>query len=279
MKEIFLNLNFDDFHPQNDNVGDFGGLGGAAISFFEELFREFPNLKITMFTTPNWVDRPMKFPSSWYHLRKLFGIRPVVPSYINEPFRIDKHNNWCAWVKQKISEGRLEIMVHGYKHHNKNITVHGQEFLNIKYETAKESIEKAEKLFDQCGIHYVKGFRPPGWGYSSGLFKALKELNYSIVSIFPSQFRISEVGDINGFLVPPQNVSVHESIEIALAEAEKSGLVFLKGHIAYQYGSEIIENGLSEKNKENLKQILRELELNYSVNYVNLYSFTLSHRK
>ncbi len=279
MKELFFNLNFDDYHPQNDAEGDFGGLGGQAHLFFEELYKEFPSLVITMFTTPNWIDRPMTMPLPWYHLKKYFGIRPIVPCRKGEPYRIDKHSEWCEWTRKKVSEGRMEIMLHGYEHHNPNSTIHGQEFLDMEYEESKRRIVEAERLFGECGIPFVKGFRPPGWGYSGGLLRALKDLKYEIVGLFPSHFKLSTVSNVGGLLVPPQNASIHEPLERILEEAERTGAVFLKGHIAYRYGGETIENGLSEKNKENLKKILRELGGRYDVRYVGLYDFTLSHRK
>ncbi len=105
MKEILLNLNFDDFHTQTDEEGDFGGdLENGNFRYIKALWDEFPGLKITLFTTPNWIDRPYQYHHYFYHIRKLLGIRPVVPHHNGEPFRIDKHPEWCKQVRQWIKE-------------------------------------------------------------------------------------------------------------------------------------------------------------------------------
>lgn len=269
-KKIFFNLNFDDFHPQNDRWGDFGGLGGNVQKRIEELLNSFTDLKITMFTTPNWIDRPFLFSKYFYYLRFFLKIFPVVKPLAGEPFNLLKHPDWCDWVRKKVLEDRLEIAVHGYNHHNSHRVIHGQEFFDLESQNLEKKISLAEKLFDEAKIPFVKGFRPPGWGMSSCLISILLKRNYKFAGLFPSSYRLSKVGDLDGLKIIPQNYSINEPVSVALEQAEKTGVVFAKGHLAVNYGKEKMPNGLSEDNFNNLLSVISTLKESYDVQFVSL---------
>lgn len=276
MKDIIFNINFDDFHPQMDKFGDFGGdpkFGNFKLIL--ELLKEFPGLKITMFTVPNWIDKPFTCSSYYYHIRKLLGMQPVVPNYKDEPFRLDKHKDWCAKVREFIKKDRLEIAVHGYNHHNPKSVIHGQEFAGLSYQESKKKILNAEKIFKKCQIPYVRIFRPPGWGISKGMFEALRDLNYiaatnqSNSKTFQIHKISSGVSDIGGLKNIPQNYSIKDNPNEAFREAKTHGVVYAKGHMVYNYGQEIIENGLNN-NINNLQTVLKILNKKYKIKYIFL---------
>lgn len=267
-KVVYFNLNFDDFHPQSSP--DFGGdPERGAFRCLRELLHEFPGLKITLFTVPNWIDRPRIGPPAWYLLKQKLGLKVIKP-YAHEPFRLDKHPAWCASVRSLVREGRFEIAVHGYFHCNPYLFAHGQEFVGLDEKEAYERILKAEEIFQRCDIPYVKGFRPPGWGLSAGLIRALKKLNYWFISPFPSHLRLSKVGFLEGMVVPPQNYSIAEEPAIAFKLAEEYGVVFAKGHMVYKYGNEIMENGITDKTLRNLRYVLKSLNERFEVRYVTI---------
>lgn len=268
MKKIFLNLNFDDFHPQKDP--DFGGDPESGIFLlFKKLLKDFPGLKITLFTVANWIDKPRQGPNFFFYLKEKFGFKVIEP-YKTEPFRIDKHLNWSKEVRRLAEENKFEIAIHGYYHCNPYLFSHSQEFKNLGEKETEERILKAEELFKKMEIPFKKIFRPPGWGMSENLIKVLKKLNYKIISIFPSELKISKFGFLEGLLIPPQNFRILEDPKDVINIAQEQGLVFIKGHIVQKWGSEIMRNSINKKNWENLYKTLTLLNEKFNVNYVTL---------
>lgn len=264
---IFFNLNFDDFHPQLSP--DFGGDPDSGnFILFRRLLAEFPELKITLFTVPNWIDRPRRIPGPWYHLKRALGL-PIIHPLANEPFRLDKHQRWSDVVGALASAGRLEIAVHGYYHCNPWNYAHAQEFSHLEESQAYERIAQAEQLLGRCGIPFVKGFRPPGWGMSAGLIRALKRLNYRFISPFSPYLRLSRIGVFEGMAVPPQNWGLIDDPTLAVDLAATHGVVFAKGHIAPRYGVETMD-GITPTRWQNLRRVLHELHDHFEVRFVTM---------
>lgn len=270
-KQILVNLNFDDFHPQTDAWGDFGGnLERGVFRYVSQLWDEFPGLVVTMFTTPNWIDRPSRISSPYYHIRRLLGLRPVVAHAEGEPYRLDKHPEWCAAVRGYVAAGKMEVAVHGYYHYNPDTVIHGQEFIGLDHAASLDRIRRAEELFAQCGIPFTKGFRPPGWGMSAGLVRALHDMQYHFVGFSGTPRKLVVPEWIAGMLNVPQNYSIKEAFEEAVRQAEKHGIVFMKGHMCYQHGRETIENGLNDRHFQNARTALRLLHEKFDVRYASL---------
>lgn len=271
MRKVYVNINFDDFHPQF--YPDFGGDPNRGIfQLLRDLLNEFLGLKITLFTTPNWIDCPRRGPKVWYFFKHKLGIDVIHP-YYNEPFNIKRHPIWCDVVRSLVKEGRFEIAVHGYHHCNPRLYAHNQEFSGLNELESYERIIKAEKLFKECGIPFVKGFRPPGWGLSGGLIQALKKLNYLFFAPFSSHLRLSRIGILEGMAIPPSNYSCAENPIIVNELARKYGVVFIKGHLAYKYGWEKIENGITSKTQHNIREALKQLTDNFDVQYVTILEY------
>lgn len=270
-KTIVVHLNFDDFHPQRNSDGDFGDIGsGGALEHMENLTQEFPGLTISLFTVPNWIDQPYRRHRYMYLIRHIFGLYPVVASHQDQPFLISKHPLWCQKVNELVAAGKFEIANHGYFHHNPHIRIHGQEFMGLSEAENRKRILLAEEEFTKAGLRFVKAFRPPGWGVNATLTKVLRELNYKMYAPYSSRSKTSKVEIKDGLLTLPQNWSIRESPQEALRMAEKTGAVFMKGHMVYKYGSETIENGITPEYWQNLRQALMLLNEKYNVTYVSL---------
>ena len=267
---VYFNLNFDDFHPQY--FPDFGGQPDAGVfQLFRELLDDFPGLKITLFTVPNWIDRPRTWPRPWYWAKRALGL-PIIQPLRGEPFRIDKHMGWCQAVRTMVTEGKFEIAVHGCDHCNPLRYAHSQEFADRDETEAFERVARAEELFDLCGIPFVKGFRPPGWGLSAGLIRALRRLRYRFISPFSPYLRLNRIGVFEGLAVPPQNWGIVDDPEVAVGLAEACGVVFAKGHIAARYGAETMD-GITPKTWDNLRRTLHELHRRFDVRFVTMDQF------
>ena len=270
-KTILVNLNFDDFHPEDDTWGDFGGtVDSGVFKRLSDITTQFPGLVVTLFTTPNWIDRPYAAHRYWYALREKLGLRPVVSPQAGEPFKLTKHRAWCEAVQKLVAEKRFEIAVHGYLHTNPASRIHGQEFAGIAREETLAKIRSAESELSAAGIPFIKAFRPPGWGENPYLAAALKETGYEIFARDSSHAKTSSMGTCEGMKTIPQNWSIRESTEEALRLAEETGVVFMKGHLVYQYGKETIENGITDAFWTTLVETLSSLTQQYDVQFVSL---------
>lgn len=258
MENTYFNLSFDDVHPESSSDGmDCGGDRDSGVfKYLIKLWEKYPKLKITLFVTPNWIDRANDpFPVKQF--KRLAGLK-YTKTWQDEPFLLTKHKVWCKWLN---SFPNCEIAIHGYNHHT-DARFHSQEFQNMPYDECKKRLERAECIFRESGLHYVRGFRPPGWGISDELFQALRELNYDFISIDSIPCRINnlsryKVEKYRGLVNVPQNWDIArgtngEGVDIA----RKYGLLMAKGHISNSYDGEYIGNGLNGRTFERLCDLL-----------------------
>lgn len=262
-----VNINFDDVHPEGSNhIADCGGdLEKGVFGYMVRLLDEFPTLKFTLFVTPNWIDKPCDH-MVFKRIKKLLGLT-YTKQWDNEPFRLDKHLDWCEWLNEFTKKGIMEVAVHGLYHHRKS-DPHSAEFEGLPYGECKQRLILAEKIFKDAGLRYTKGFRPPGWGISEGLFKALKEQNYLYVALDPIACKIPlnelpryRISTYKGLINVPQNWDIKNGKVAEGVEILKTyGLLSVKGHIQDRYGRDYIGNGLTEESYENIRAILIKLE-------------------
>ena len=247
MNSVYFNLSFDDVHPESSGDGtDCGGdRDGGVFRYFPRLLRKCPELKITLFVTPNWID---KANDSFFlrNMKRIFGMK-YFNTWVGEPFLLTKHKDWCSWLN---SFKNIEVAVHGYSHHADR-KLHSQEFQDMGYNDCRARLVNAERVFKDAGLNYVKGFRPPGWGISDGLFEALKDLKYDFISLDSVACNVGDlsrykVEDYRGLWNVPQNWDIARgTIDEALEILDKYGLLMAKGHISNYYDGERIGNGLN----------------------------------
>jgi peptidoglycan/xylan/chitin deacetylase (PgdA/CDA1 family) len=213
----------------------------GPLKYCKELIDDFPKIKITLFVTPNWIDLPNQLFIK-RQLLKLLG-KDYTRTWEGEPFRIDKHPEWCKWLnKQK----NFEVCLHGYNHHlNRN--PHSAEFSGMVYEEARRRIKLGLALFRKAGLKHVMGFRPPGWGKSPGLMKALAEEHFKFCAC---DNKGNEPYKLDSLTIIPQNWSIHQPCMI------KEGNVLAKCHIQDIYYGEKSGNGLNKINYEHVKELL-----------------------
>jgi len=269
MPKVFFNLNFDDVHPEkSSNIADCGGdLEDGVFGYILELIGQFPKIKVTFFVTPNWIDKP-EDPFPIKHIKKSLRVN-YKNTWKDEPFRLDRHKEWCKWLNRHSKN--IEVAVHGYVHHNPNHGIwHSQEFKGASYEESLQKIKNAEALFKKADLKFVKGFRPPGWGFSDGTLKALKEMKYTFIAVSPSRSRGCKVSHLSGLKNIPQNWSIREDVSKGLEMAAKCGGVYAKGHICDKYGKDYIGNGLNKERYEKIASLLEKLENDYEVKFVTM---------
>ena len=129
-----LLLEFDDFNPKRDV---------NCLSTIQYLVRVFPNIKITLFTSPLYERNP------------LFS-----------------DQQWCRDVLQLIQSDNIRLAVHGLYHTT-------TEFKHKTYNDASISILLAESIFNHSGLPFIKVFRGPQWGMNNYTIEALIKANYT----------------------------------------------------------------------------------------------------
>ena len=260
----YLNINIDDIHPETRNyIADCGGdMERGVFKYLLKLIEEFPKIKVTLFVTPNWIDKPND-PLLIKLIKKVLGLK-YTNEWKDEPFRLDKHIEWCEWLNELVRRGNVEVAIHGLYHH-RNSDPHSAEFLGLSYEECITRLLNAERIFETSGLKYVRGFRPPGWGVSEGLFKALKDLSYVFVSLDPLACEINvpryEVSEFNSLINIPQNWDIKNGkIEEAFEILKKGNILSVKGHIQERYGRDKLNNGLTEESYKNVRKLLIRIE-------------------
>ena len=265
---VVFNLSIDDIHPESSTyLTDCGG--DREIGVFRHLLmlvKEFNNIKITLFVTANWIDKPDSY-SLLKFIKRIFRMN-YSNKWKNDPFRLDKHIEWCQWLNKLISSGNFEVGLHGLLHHHGNpyVGYHSMEFLNLSYEESLKRIIEAENIFNRAKLRFVKVFRPPGWAVSDGLFEALRELGYYLscksLNLTPEIVR--------GFLNIAPNWNIGEdSIEKGMLLAKKYGIVTAYGHITSRYGRETLKDGV-DKNLDRIRTLLIKLMKNYNVKFLSM---------
>ncbi|MFH1285259.1 MAG: DUF2334 domain-containing protein [Candidatus Micrarchaeota archaeon] len=249
-----LNINVDDVHPESaSDIADCSGEQDEGVfRFLTLLGDEFPELKMTLFVTPEW--RYKKFAGRWRRkLDFVFGSKYEL--WDETKFRLDLHPEWCSWLREKTRKGKFEIAVHGLNHYSPRYP-YSAEFQGASYEESNAKLEKAEAIFADAKLPFVRGFRTPGWGVSSGLLQALKEREYEFVSCYPNARELSAV---EGIVHVPQNWDATHLVAEARNIVKSGGLLSIKAHITKKYGSDRIANGLDEVSYAKIRKLLQDV--------------------
>lgn len=136
-KPIKLALEFDDFHPQNSNLG-----------LLEDLRDHYPEFKVSLFTIPMDIRTGQKLVISDTKNVQIAG--------------------WREAVLIAIKQGWMELCVHGLTHIP-------MEFGELPYEAAKLRIIVAERCFREAGLPYAKVFKAPNWALSKEAEQAITD--------------------------------------------------------------------------------------------------------
>jgi predicted deacetylase len=143
---VTYNLNLDDLLPRYND-----------FSLLRRLVREVPRIKVTIFMPISSRDQGE-------------GRNNIL-----------KHQGWCRSLVSLLGKN-FELSFHGWQHHLANKM---PEFKYLTKSDAKELLLRCEDAFDQMGLPYKRGFRPPVWEMSKGTEEALEELGYLYLSDSP----------------------------------------------------------------------------------------------
>jgi hypothetical protein len=252
MKKYFL-LDLDDFHPEK---GCGLELDRGPIKYLELLWSNFPELKVTLFLTPDWRYLPQFRITKFFG--KYFGISPFFRQLKEPKYRVDKKEfrEWRSWIRKNVKAKRLEVAIHGL-YHIQPCYHYASEFQHLNYNQCLKRIKIAEKILEDAKIPFVKGFRPPGWLHNEDLLKALSKLKYKY---FAAGDKL-EFDEKYNLLKIPVNCDIKETKFSEVKNIlKKTDYLFFHGHVNEYYRGEKIGNGLTEESYSNLVGLLRKLK-------------------
>ena len=135
----------DDVHPESSQQGAdcSGDMEDGVFRYLLDLVREFPDFKITLFVTPNWIYKPQ--PKISKALSKFFKMNPPVNKWPDNTFKLTKFPHWCDWIRKLVKTKNFEVAIHGLYHFQPKYP-YSAEFQNLDYEECMNRIADAEEI-------------------------------------------------------------------------------------------------------------------------------------
>lgn len=274
----------DDVCPQKagDAGKDFGGdLEEGVLGKLIDFAKEFPKIKYTLFITPNYVFRAQirYFSLVQKTAKKFFGLKfasGLARHWQGEPFRLDKHPEFCKFLKNYSRKGLFSLELHGFNHFHAFLH-HPQEFYDLKLNECNERIQKSIDLFKKAGFQKPLVFAPPGWFIGGNLLEALKANGFKFVagsidnsaSIEKNSFsKGSGLQGVSAYKPQKVNdlVNIPRNFDLRFGTKDKAmqlmqlnGILGIQAHTA----EEGIMNAITGESMNNLRNALLALEKEY----------------
>ncbi|PYQ11089.1 MAG: hypothetical protein DMH00_09170 [Acidobacteria bacterium] len=280
-KTAAVSFSVDDVHPSTsadpyEAGGDLrrGGLGRVA-----RLLEMHPQLRATLFVTPDWRPLSLHPTRTWLAKVPLLGERMYLARVRPKGgMRIDRFPEFVRFLNTLPG---VEVGVHGlhHLHRGPRLTVEFQEQDRAK---SAAMLREALDIFDAAKIDYVRGFQPPGWNLPRALLEALEDLHFSYVSAardlttpVSPQARTASCALREFSLLQPEVVDDHPLVhfthnfqatspmERAIRIVENGGLLAIKAHIFKAGGGHTLLDGLDDSYSAYLERVFVELHRRY----------------
>jgi predicted deacetylase len=290
-KKAAVCFSIDDVHPVGSKNGfDAGGdLGGGALGRVEQLLERHPQLRITMFVTPDWrrieLVRTRKWLTRVPLLRERIHWAPLAP---NGRFRIDRFPDFVAYLN---ALPRTDCAVHGLHHAHPGPRL-AMEFQQQSRGRCRAMVREARRLFRAAGLRHVAGFAPPAWNAPPALCGALGDEDFRFVASardldtpIGEGARTAGSGLRGAALIQPTwiesmptdgpaaavrrlvhfatNFQATSTIARARAIIEAGGLLFIKAHIFKSGGGITMLDGLDDDYCAYLERLWQDLDHRY----------------
>ena len=257
-------LSIDDVHPatSRDAYEAGGDLSGGALRFVERLIEQHPELRPTLFVTPDWRPRGL-VPRSGLLGRIPFVRRHVywTTRHARGAMRVDRHPGFVRYLNELPG---VEIAMHGLHHLHRGPDF-AVEFQRQSARSCAAMIDRGLAIFDRAGLRHAHGFQPPAWNLPPGLAEALAGSSLRFVSsardlcteIAPEA--LTAMSGLKGVsLIFPQwlskrrllhftsNFQATSEVQRAVDIVEAGGLVAIKAHVFKHGGGHTMLDGLDE---------------------------------
>jgi len=273
-----VTFSIDDIHPgrSSDPYEAGGDLEKGALGHVQWLLERHPELRVTLFTTPDWRE------ISPLPTRRLLGRVPrlrdrvmLAPIHPRGTMRLDRHPEFVAYLR---SLPRTEIGLHGLHH------VHPGRLLHVEFQeqdraTCAAMLRGALDIFRSAGLPAPRGMCPPGWQVHEAL--ALEMAAAGLEYVASARDLITPVAPdaaaamsglrgipllhpapaFGGALVHvPSNFSATSPIDRAVRIVESGGLLGIKAHIIKTALGVVALDGLDLLFRNYLDVVLSALE-------------------
>jgi hypothetical protein len=289
----------DDIHPAGSaDAFDAGGdLGRGALGRVERLLERHPQLRVTLFVTPDWRRMDLVRTRKWLTrvplLRERVHWAPLAP---RGHFRIDRFPGFVTYLN---GLPRTDCAVHGLHHAHAGPRL-AMEFQEQSRRKCRALVREARRIFVAAGLRHVPGFAPPAWNAPPALWAALSDADFSFVASardldtpVSDAARTAGSGLRGASLIHPTwvacaptrepaarepadggaaarrllhfatNFQATSALPRALAIIEAGGLLFVKAHIFKTGGGITMLDGLDEGYCTYLERLWRELGHRY----------------
>lgn len=180
-KSSAICFSIDDVHPGRSSwTYDGGGdLGAGALGHVERLLGRHPQLRVTLFTTPDWreigLEPVRRVVSRVPGLRNRVHLVPVHPK---GAMRLSRHPRFATYLRELP---QVELALHGLHHIRTGLALH-REFQGRSRAECRAILREAMALFDEASLPYVPGIAPPGWDAPAGLLQAAADVGLQFVA-------------------------------------------------------------------------------------------------
>jgi len=266
-KRAAVCFSVDDVHP--------APVASEALGHIQWLQERHPQLRVTLFTTPDWrTDEP-------YPKRTLLTRIPLLRNHVftapvhpRGTFRLDRHEAFCDLLRDWRG---VEIALHGLHHVRRGLRP-VLEFAGRSRAQCRNTIDDAIRLFERVRLPLVRGMSPPGWQAPPELLEAMHDSGLTFIAsardlntpITPEAMA-SGSGLTGVSLIWPQriepglthiptNFQATSTIDRALAILRCGGLLSIKAHLLAESGSYRALDGLTVEYRDYLDRLFCAIE-------------------
>jgi hypothetical protein len=277
-KSAAICLSVDDVSPARSSDGyDAGGdLGAGALGHLEGLLRDFPQLRATLFVTPDW--RPLSVIPTRRRLARVPWLREwihLAPVRARGALALNRHPEFVGYLR---TLPRVECALHGlhHLHRGPRLTV---EFQRQSRRRCASMLARGCSLFAAAGLRLSPGLQPPAWELPRNLRLAMGDagLRYvcsarDLLTPIAAEARTAMSGLRGVSLIHPEvlepgsivhlpvNFQATSDLDRALEVVSAGGLLSIKAHVAKNLLDYEMLDGLDADYRRRLEGLFTTLE-------------------
>jgi hypothetical protein len=250
-----------------------GGLGRLLW-----LLDRHPQLRITLFTTPDWREVSPVPTSRLCHvpwLRDRIYLAPILPKGSMD---LRRYPDFVAFLN---AMPRTELALHGLHHIHRGRKV-AVEFQEQDVPTSTAMLREAVSIFDEAGMVWSRGFQPPGWNLPPALRQACVNTGIGWVAsgrdlrsaIRPGATMAEGFGLVGTSLIFPEQTDeglIHFSTNFQATSAperafdilDAGGILAIKAHITQFVPGHVHVDGVNRLYMNYLDRLFCDIEDRY----------------
>jgi len=278
-KKAAVVLSVDDVFPGTSHSAyEAGGdLEKGALGHLLWLLERHPNVKITLFVTPDWRQISPVAHRLWRHvpwLRDRVWLVDVLPKGIMD---VRRHPKFVAFLNEMP---RTEIALHGLHH------VHPGRKPSVEFQwqdrtTCVALLDEAIRIFNESGLRWTRGLQPPGWNCPPALVAACHDVGIEwITSARDIRTPVSKraktaMSGLSGVsMIFPERITPHllhistnfqatSPLERAFQVIDAGGVLSIKAHITKNVPGHSHLDGVDGVYMNYLDRLFDEIEDRY----------------